>query len=320
MSTPAQWTTPTFEIVWTRVGPPLGTFPNTDGNHPWHVLPERCEHGVIIGIHCSGCHPIRIDKPVLDWNPRSLNEPTIDSFHSVKPTLRKKRHVKDKPQSFTAMPETWVYFDDRWHHTLDCSMSLVSHDRVVLPQGQSFNLTKFRTKEPKRPWSYAKALDKAFNSQYTTTSLDKNFASSGHSDYAFDGEEIVMVDHADSDSSARSETLHEPSSEFFDEERDGKGDLTSGIRLHDGDVVAMPFLPKDPNVIIEQFVLRAQAKFDDAVKAKRIGPKESRNQVIAAILRAWMTGKRSRFPVVQQAIERMQTASESMIRKYRNVP
>ena len=43
-----KWTTPTFEVVWTRVGPPLGTFPNTDGKHPWHVLPERCGHDVVI--------------------------------------------------------------------------------------------------------------------------------------------------------------------------------------------------------------------------------------------------------------------------------
>lgn len=188
-------------------------------------------------------------------------------------------------------------------------MSLVSHDRVVLPQGQSFNLTKFRTKEPKRPWSYAKALDKAFNSQYTTTSLDKNFASSGHSDYAFDGEEIVMVDHADSDSSARSETLHEPSSEFF-----------NGWRLHDQNVVAMPFVPTNPNVIIEQYVLRAEAKFDADVKAKRIDASENRNVCIAATVRQWMKGQRSQIPVVQKAIERMQTASESMIRKYRKIP
>ena len=260
MSTPPQWTTPTFEIVWTRVDPSFGTFPNTDGKHPWHVLPERCEHGIIVGIHCSGCHPIRMDKPVLDWDPRSLNEPTVDSFHSVKPNRTKKRHVKDKPQSFTAMPETWAYVNNRWHHALDCSMSLVSRDPVVLPQGQSFNLTKFRTKEPKCPWSYASALDDALNSQYTTTSLDKNFTS-GHSDYAFDGEEVVMVDHADSDSSVHSETLHNSSSEFF-----------NGWRLHDPNVVAMPFIPTDPSVIIEQYVLRAEAKLDSDVKAKRVDP------------------------------------------------
>jgi hypothetical protein len=302
-----QWTTPAFEIVWTRVGPSFGTYPNRDGGHPWHVLPERCEHSVIVGIHCSGCHPIRMDKPVLDWNPRSLNEPTINSFHSVRPN-RTKRHVKDKPQSCTAMPETWAYVNNRWHHALDCSMSLVSRDPVVLPQGQSFNSTLFRALEPERPWSYAKALDKAFNSQYTTTSLDQNFTSSGHSDYAFDGEEIVMVDHADSDSSVHSETLHNVKSEFF-----------NGWRLHDGDVVAMPYIPDSPGAIIEQYVLRAAAKFDVEVTAKRIGPKESRNQAIAAILRLWMKGTRaSRFPVVQKAIERMQCASESMIIKYRS--
>lgn len=298
---------PTFTIVRIRVGP-LGGFPNTDGKHPWHVLAERCEHDVIIGNWCSGCQPMHKNVRVIGWDPRSLTEPTINSFHSVKPNRTKKRHVKDKPQSFTAMSETWVYFDNRWHHTLNCSMSLVSHDRVVLPQAQSFNLTKFRTKEPKRPWSYASALDDALNSQYTTTSLDKNFASSGHSDYAFDGEEIVMVDHADSDSSVCSETLHEPSSEFF-----------NGWRLHHGDVVAMPFIPADLNVILKQYVLRAEAKLDAEVKAKRIAPENNRNQAIAAILRLWMRGiKSSRFPVVQKAIERMQCASESMIIKYRS--
>jgi hypothetical protein len=296
VSTPAQWTTPTFEIVWTRVGPSFGTYPNRDGKHPWHVIPERCEHGVIVGIHCSGCHSIRMDKPVLDWNPRSLAEPTVNHI-SGKLTTKPKRWKRDPiwhgyeitPWKLTG--QVWPFAassDGKWDEKTEEDV-----DKLTSEHGLNTTLDN----DPKPIPTFAQALDEALDAEHTTTSLEQEvFDNEGHTVEMLD----IMV--------AGSFTQQtKPSSEFF-----------NGWRLHDPNIVAMPFLPKDPSVIIEQYVLRAQAKFDDAVKAKRIAPEENRNQAQAAILRRWTKGIRSPFPVVQKALERMQCANEDLIRRYRS--
>jgi hypothetical protein len=282
-----QWTTPTFTIAWIRVGPPLGTFPNTDGKHPWHVLPERCEHGVIVGVHCSGCHPIRMDKPVLDWNPRSLTEPTVD--HISGKLITKVKRWKRDPTWHGCESTPWKLTGQVWPFTASGDGKW---DKKTEGAADKLNTLD------KEPPTFSQALDAALNAEHTTTSLDEE---------VFDGEghTVNVLDIVE----AGSFTQQEPSSECF-----------NGWRLHDPNVVAMPFIPTDPSVIIEQYVLRAEAMFDADAKAKRIDPSENRNVCIAATVRQWMKGQRSQIPVVQKAIERMQTASESMIRKYREIP
>ena len=67
-----------------------GTFPD----RPWHVVPPRCEHGVMIinpkyhGAWCSGCGDWRHAVPAVKWNPKSLMQPTVKSISVSKPKPR----------------------------------------------------------------------------------------------------------------------------------------------------------------------------------------------------------------------------------------
>lgn len=68
-----------------------GTFLSRGGK-----TPERCEHGCVIGNWCSGCQPMHKDVPIIGWSPRSLTEPTVDSFAN-QTVARVIKDKKDKP-------------------------------------------------------------------------------------------------------------------------------------------------------------------------------------------------------------------------------